>query len=128
MQLKRKNIKGRRTSGSFLALPHNVLNHPDFISLSPRAIKLLIDLAAQFKGKNNGDLCATFSMMKKRGWNSNDQLKKATDELIQKSLLQLSRQGGRHCSNLYALTWKSIDECDGKLDIEPTRLAPRSFK
>ena len=35
--------KGRRASGGFIALPHSVLRHPNYISLSPRAIKLLLD-------------------------------------------------------------------------------------
>ncbi len=113
---------------TFLALPHFVLNHPDFISLSPRAIKLLLDLATQYNGSNNGDLCATFSMMKKRGWSSNDQRIKALEELIEKNFIKLTRQGGRHQPNLHAITWQSIDECGGKLDIESTKIAPRSFR
>lgn len=113
---------------TFLALPHFVLDHPDFISLSKRAIKLLLDVATQYRGCNNGDLCATFSMMKKRGWSSSDQLQKALLELIDKNFLKLTRQGGRKAANLYAITWQSIDDCGGKLDISSTKLAPRSFK
>ena len=41
--------------------------------LSPRATKLLIDLLAQYRGYNNGDLCAPLSLMRERGWNSSDQ-------------------------------------------------------
>ena len=69
--------KGRRSSDSFIRIPHHVVNHENFRTLSPRATKLLIDLLAQFRGYNNGDLAATLNMMQERGWNSSDQLNKA---------------------------------------------------
>lgn len=128
MPVKRAKFKGKKISGSFLALPHTVLHHMAFTKLTARATKLLLDIAIQYNGINNGDLCITLSVMKKCGWNSNDQLTKARDELLEKDLIILTRQGGRHTSSLYAITWQSIDECKGKLDIKSTRLAPRSFK
>ena len=120
--------KGRGTTGSFLSLPHALLNSTSFSSLSPRATKFLIDIAAQYKGTNNGDLCAPLSLMKKRGWNSSDQLFKAKDELIDRGLIMVSRQGGLNQCNLYAITWQPIDECKGKLDIAPTQIAPHHWK
>ena len=125
---RRRLVKGRQTTGSFLGLPHHVLDHDNFRTLSPKATKLLIDIAAQYRGSNNGDLCATFSLMKKRGWNSNDQLDKAKKELIKRDVIQLTRQGGRNKCNLYALTWFPIDECNGKLDIASTITAPVDWK
>jgi hypothetical protein len=125
---KRLRAKGRSTTGSFLSLPHALLNSTSFSSLSPRATKFLIDIAAQYKGTNNGDLCAPLSLMKKRGWNSSDQLFKAKDELIDRGLIMVSRQGGLNQCNLYAITWQSIDECKGKLDIAPTQIAPHHWK
>ncbi len=125
---KRLRAKGRGTTGSFLSLPHALLNSTSFSSLSPRATKFLIDIAAQYKGTNNGDLCAPLSLMKKRGWNSSDQLFKAKDELIDRGLIMVSRQGGLNQCNLYAITWQPIDECKGKLDIAPTQIAPHHWK
>jgi hypothetical protein len=58
--------------------------------------------------------------MKKRGWNSSDQLFKAKDELTDRGLIMVSRQGSRNQCNLYAVTWQLMDECKGKLDIAPT--------
>ncbi len=124
----RRLVKGRQTTGSFLRLPHHVLQHETFKTLSPRATKLVVDIAAQYRGSNNGDLCAPFSLMKKRGWNSNDQLDKAKKELIKQDVIQLTRQGGRNKCNLYALTWFPIDECKGKLDIASTITAPVDWK
>ena len=125
---RRRLVKGRQTTGSFLRLPHHVLQHDNFRTLSPKATKLLIDIAAQYRGSNNGDLCAPFSLMKKRGWNSNDQLDKAKKELNKQDVIQLTRQGGRNKCNLYALTWFPIDECKGKLDIASTITAPVNWR
>ena len=125
---KRRRITGRQTTNSFLSLPHHVLNHENFRCLSPRATKLAIDIAAQYRGSNNGDLCAPLSLMKKRGWNSSDQLDKAKKELVGKDVIRVARQGGLNKCNLYALTWFPIDECKGKLDIASTTIAPVDWK
>ena len=126
-QQMRRN-KGRMMTDSFVRIPHHVINHEHFRSLSPRATKLLIDLLAQYRGYNNGDLCAPLSLMRERGWNSSDQLFKAKKELVEKGLIRVSRQGGLNKCNLYALTWFSIDECDGKLDIASTITAPNDWR
>ena len=125
---RRRLVKGRQTTGSFLRLPHHVLQHETFRTLSPKATKLLVDIAAQYRGSNNGDLCATFSLMKNRGWNSSDQLNKAKKELVEKDVIRVARQGGLNKCNLYALTWFPIDECKGKLDIPSTITAPVDWK
>ena len=125
---KRRRIKGRQTTSSFLQLPHHVLDHEVFKTLSKRATKLVIDIASQYRGHNNGDLCAPFSLMRKRGWNSSDQLEKAKKELIEKDVILVARQGGRNKANLYALTWFPIDECNGKLDIASTKTAPVKWR
>ena len=121
---RRAKGKGRKTSGTFLLLPHDCIDHNNFVSLSPRAVKLLIDVARQYNGSNNGDLTACWSIMSKRGWTSKDQLGKAIRELLQRGWLVLTRQGRRpKVASLYALTWKPIDECGGKLDRAPTKQA-----
>ena len=125
---KRRRLTGRQTTKSFVRFPHELLNHRNFNTLSPRATKLLIDIASQYNGRNNGDLCAPLSKMRNRGWNSSDQLFKAKNELVEKGLIRVSRQGGLNKCNLYALTWFSIDECDGKLDIASTITAPHDWK
>ena len=125
---RRRRIKGRQTTNSFLGLPHHVLDHDNFRTLSPKATKLLIDIAAQYRGSNNGDLCAPLSLMRDRGWNSSDQLDKAKKELVRKDVIRVARQGGLNKCNLYALTWFPIDECKGKLDIASTITAPGNWK
>jgi len=128
MSRRRRNVSGRRINGKFMAIPETVYNHNDFKSLSARAIKLLIDLLTQYNGCNNGDLCAAMTLMKKRGWKSNDQRNKALRELLDKEIIMLTRQGGRKRASLYAVTWKPIDDCKGKLDVRSTERPLRSFK
>ena len=113
----------------FFHLHRPLLDCEDFISLKGNSIKLLIDLGSQFNGYNNGDLCASLSVMRKRGWNSNQQLTKALKELLERNLIVQTKQGGLNLGpNLYAITWHRIDECNGKLDANPTTVAPRSFR
>jgi hypothetical protein len=89
---------------------------------------LLVDIAAQYNGHNNGDLCAPLSLMKKRAWNSSDQLFKARKELVDRGLIVTSRQGGLNKCSLFALTWFQIDECQGKLDIRSTSTPTHDWK
>tara|TARA_R110001599_G_scaffold343241_1_gene565707 strand:- start:1415 stop:1828 length:414 start_codon:yes stop_codon:yes gene_type:complete len=127
MAAKRSKVKGRSESGRFFAIPYNVWAHHDFASLSPKATKLLIDVLGQYNGKNNGDMILTKAFLKTRGWNSVSQIYKARDELLEKELIVLTRQGGRNRCSLYAFTWRNIDECKGKLDINPTVASYRVF-
>ena len=124
----RRRVKGRQTTKSFVMFPHDVLQHETFKSLSPRATKLLMDIASQYRGNNNGDLCAPLRIMKERGWRSSDLLNRAKKELVRSGLVVVSRQGGRNKASLYALTWFPIHECKDKLDIQPTIRAPNNWK
>jgi len=125
---KRLRFLGRQTTGSFLRLPHDLLGHDSISTLSPRATKLLIDVATEYNGCNNGDLCAPLSVMRKRGWKSSDQLFKARKELLDRGLILTSRQGGLNKCSLFALTWFQIDDCKGKLDTPSTDVAPHNWK
>jgi hypothetical protein len=129
----KKNSKGRDskqiTYPGYLHLHKPLLDCADFIALSGVQTKLLIDVASQYNGYNNGDLCASLSVLKKRGWNSNDTITNGLKVLIAKNLIIQTKQGGLGIGpNLYAITWQPIDECKGKLDVAATTSAPRSFK
>lgn len=124
----KKSKNNNITYKGFFHLHNSLLACDDFISLKGNSIKLLIDLGRQYNGHNNGDLCASMSLMRKYGWNSNQQLTKALKELISKNLIIQTRQGGLNMGpNLYALTWQRIHNCNGKLDIAETISAPRKF-
>ena len=120
----RRRAKGRRESGGFIALPHSVLRHPNYVSLSPRAVKLLLDFCSFYNGKNNGNFTTAWTVIKVRGWKSRDQVFKAQQELEEKGFILKTRQGGRHLCNLFAITFYAIDECDGILEVAATNVPP----
>lgn len=125
MPRSRNKIRGRGKSPPFVRLFHKLLDHPDYISLSHPAKALLIDVMRQYNGHNNGDFCVTLSLLSKRGWTSNDTLRRALNQLLASGLLIQSRQGGRNYPSLYAITFEPINDCGGKIEIAPTQAAPR---
>ena len=125
---KRAKHKGRKGSGPYLGILHSMIDSPAYISLSSWSAKLIMDLGRQYTGFNNGDLCAPYSLMQHRGWNSPSTLNKALKELQDKGFITLTRQGGRNRCNLYAVTWAKIDECKGKLDVKPTSAPSNTWK
>ena len=113
-----RNAADKRDGGGFILLPLCVLNGAAYLGVSAHARMLLVDLAAQYRGDNNGDLCAAFSMMKLRGWKSTHTLQKAKLELIEAGLIVETRKGARPSkASLYAVTWYAMDDCGGKLDF-----------
>lgn len=125
---RRQKVKGRRESGTFTAIPHAVQDSANWRACGGTAIKLLCDLARQYNGGNNGDLCASISVLRPRGWNSPDTLKHALLELRHFGFLKLTRQGGLNCASLYAVTWHAIDDCKGKLECASTVVPSGDWK
>lgn len=128
MARSRAKSMGRSESGSFFSLPHAVLDSPNYLALSAHAVRLLNDLGSQYRGHNNGDLCAAWRILQPRGWRSRDTLTKALAELQRYGLIEKTRQGGINLCSLYAFTWKPIDECRGKLDVSATSVASGLWK
>lgn len=114
--------KGRADGQPVAVIPKSLLESDEYAGLTAFEAKLLLDMAAQFNGhSNNGDLQCTWSEMRKRGWRSQDTLWRAMTGLLDKGFLVRTRQGGKHKCNLFAVTWREIHECKGKLDMRPTR-------
>ena len=124
---RRTKTTGRREAGTYFGFPHAVMDSQNYLKLTTKAVKLLNDIGRQYNGHNNGDLCATYSVMKKRGWVSKRTLESALKELMYYELITLTRQGGRNKCSLFAVTWQPIDECKGKLDVKPTRTSPGTW-
>ena len=124
----RANAKNRREKGRFLSVPCVVLESKNYLSLSPLAKLLLQDLHLQYRGSNNGDLSAPWSIMKPRAWRSKASLFKARDELLRTGFIRITRMGDRRRPHLYALTFLAIDECQGKLDCKHTATPPGDWK
>ncbi len=128
----RSNGKSRGNGNSYGALPRIIWQHPDYCGLSGTAAKLLMDLACQYNGRNNGDLTLAHTVLKPRGWGSKKTITRATRELLDAQLIIRTREGrftnpGGRCA-LYALAWKPIDDCAGKeLTVKATSTPPRKF-
>ena len=116
----------------YAGIPHVVMETDDYKNLHSSAKALLLDMAYQLNGSNNGDLSASFGTMKKRGWVSQETLRKARNALLDANLITQTRQGkfqaGDSVCSLYAVTWYQINDCVGKnLDVLPTATPPRKF-
>ena len=125
---KRARQTGRGRTPPFLLLQHDITSSPEWAALSAKAVKLLIEIARQFRGYNNGDLSAPWSKMKLRGFRSPQTLHNAKQELIEAGFVVVARQGGMHGCTLFAVTWMPIDECGGKLDRLAERVASNAWK
>lgn len=128
---KRAKLTGKGgTVQSFAGIPRNVMRSRDFRELSSSAIRILLWLAWQYRGSNNGDLSATHSQAKDWGVLAKDTLTKSLRELAERGFIIKTREGrflnpGARC-DLFALTWAAIDECPGKdLEVSWTRTPPR---
>lgn len=110
MEPTRRKRSASRDGGRFLALPHVVLDSPAFRELSGPALRLLIDIARQYDGGNNGSLVACSKYLRTRGWTSEDTASRARRELEASCLIVETRKGMRpNRATWYALTWLSFD-------------------
>lgn len=126
-------MKGKRPSveNGFAGIPRRVMDHPDWVDLGPNAKVLLLVLAYQYRGKNNGDLSAAFKLAQRHGFSSKQTLSNALTELLERRMVVMTREGrftnpGGVCS-LYALAWEKIDPCPGKMTTASPGKAPRDF-
>lgn len=126
--------KGRSTSfGQFVGIPIVVLDNADFRNLSNSAKIALLAILREYNGRNNGDLSLPLSRAKQWGIKSSATLVEAIRELEIANLIirtrdpTIMRYSLRGQCSLFAVTWKPIDECNGKHDCLPTASAPRKF-
>lgn len=128
---RKERYKGNRDkceAGAFVRLPLAVLKSRAYIEASPHARMLLLDLAMQYRGNNNGDLSAAWSFMKERGWRSKETLTTAKRQLMDLQLIVETRMGARpNKASLYALTWLALDE-HPKLEITARQFPRGAYK
>ena len=117
-----KDNADKRGNKPFTAMRHDVMDSQAWARTSMKGKSLIIDMLAQYRGNNNGDLCAAFKGsdksrgMKSRGWKSKTTLNDAIKELLEKKWLIRTRKGVNRTPHLYALTFFAVDPCGGKLD------------
>lgn len=121
---KLRRLKGRCFEGRFIGFPAAVLESKNWQRCSGTAIKLLVGLAFQYKGGNNGDLSpATVG-----GRPAHQAMAQALRELCHYGLLLQTKHGGLGMPSLYALTWHPIDDCGPKLEVGATTKPPGYWK
>lgn len=112
---KRAAKRLKETPQSYTKMIHSHFQSPQYAKLTPRAVKLLVDLMAQYRGTNNGDLTTAWSVMRERGWSSKSLLYAAQDELEARGWLVRMRQGilerGKHTATLWALAFFPVNDC-----------------
>ena len=74
--------KGRATHVRFLGIPKYVTDSAEFGELGAWPLKLLLELARHYNGKNNGDLSCSYTQLCSRGWNSSATLDKTRKDLL----------------------------------------------
>lgn len=116
----------------FAGIPHVVMEHPDYYSLSGNAAKLLLQIAKQYNKTNNGKLCIIYNQLKHYGWRSSGTLDRAKKELLEANLITISRHSVFGSDGkkpvYYALTWLPVNEIYGfEMDIQPTQIPLRQF-
>lgn len=105
-----RGSKKKRIEGSFVALPRSVLVSPGFKTLSNASIRVLLLVALQYNGSNNGRLRATPRYLAQFGCLSHDTIARARRELVEHGLLFQTVQGGRpNRASWYALPWQQLD-------------------
>ena len=114
----RANFKGSKYTEPFVGIVRSVFEAPAFTTLSAHACKLLLELAGQYRGDNNGDLTVAWSVVSKRGWKSRTTLWRCKSELIEAGFVYVTRKGHMPSTcELLALTWFPLD-LSKKFDAE----------
>ena len=118
--MSRRNPKRRMTGKHFAQIPVEVLTSDACRTLPHSAVRVLIALCAQFRGRNNGDLSLTWRIVQLYGVRRKAHLVKGLGLLLERGLIVKTRQGGKRPlgPSLYAITWQPIDECNGKLEVQ----------
>lgn len=103
-----------RIAGGFAAIPWAVLDSPAYATLSHPARSLLLELARQYTGNNNGRLLASAAYLSTRGWKSSDVIARAKLALTDAGFIHQTVQGHRpNKASWYALTWQTLDRHSG---------------
>jgi hypothetical protein len=119
---RRLRHKGRGRGAPFLSIEHRIADSEEFGDLSAHALKLLLELARQYRPGKNGDLSIPWSILKRRGWRSQGTVAKAKRELLETGWIIETRKGGKHLCSLYAITYYAID--DSQKHLEPGTITP----
>jgi hypothetical protein len=110
---KRHNHKGRSTTERFVSLPHYMLRSPAWLSLSPVARSVFIELAAIYNGTNNGHLALSARDAAERVSCSKNTAARAFAELIHKGFADVCSRGHFDRKTPHAAEYRlTMHRCD----------------
>lgn len=117
------------TGKHFAQIPDEVLKSDAQKNLPNYAVRVLVAIAAQFRGNNNGDLAMTWAIARTYGIDSKKQLNASLVMLLEHGLIEKTRQGGKKPLGpcLYAVTWQPINDLRGKIEKGATTTASNAW-
>ncbi|MBE0547035.1 MAG: hypothetical protein IH627_05105 [Rubrivivax sp.] len=114
-----KGNGNKRDGRLFVAVPYIVIDSPGYRAAGHTARSLLLDIARQYTGHNNGKLVACARYLEPLGWKSNHTVLGALHQLLACGLLVETRKGGfPNMAAWFALSWCDLDQGQD-LDIDP---------
>ena len=123
---KRSHTKGA-IPYEFVAVPKEVIRSPEWQALPHSARALVMDLMAQYTGRNNGRLCPAFTVMERCGWASKTTLLAAKRALLEAPFAILTRKGHPpRTAEWIAFTWWQLNY-EASMDIDPKRFPYLNF-
>lgn len=109
----RRGIKPKKRTSShpFVMLEHRILDSEAFADMRPSSQILLVLMNRQFNGLNNGHISASFGLVKRYGFGSDNTLKSAIAELRAHGFIFKTRSHGANGQwAKYALTWIPLSQ------------------
>ena len=127
--MSRRHPKRRMTGKHFAQVPVEVLTSDACRTLPHYAKVVLFAVAATYRGANNGDLALPYSVSRTFGITSKWQLIDGLALLIDRGLIEKTRQGGKKPLGpcLYAITWQPISDLGGKIASGATTAASNAW-
>lgn len=111
--MRKPNPTGRRSDGGrFAQLPLCVIKHSAVTTLTPAERWVLVALAGQFSGGNNGALCLTRGVAKEYGIRSADTLGRSLGVLQTRGLIEQTHAGSYVPATAarYAIAWHALNQ------------------
>lgn len=124
----RSNFRKGALPFEFVPMPKLILASMEWQSLPFGARALVLDLASQYTGKNNGRLTPAWEAMQRCGWTSKGTLMRAKAALLNTSFVVLTRKGhAPRTAEWVALTWWKLDFHES-MDVSPRAFPYLNFK
>lgn len=115
-----KRIRSRdrrgRDAERFARIPVSVLRCEAVTTLGHASFRVLVILASQYWGGNNGALVLTERFARPYGFTGRDTVNRSLRTLEQRGLIICTRRGikMKNVFSLYAIGWEDIDNYDGQ--------------